>query len=155
MADYNDCQELEHIHKYANGLLTKIKPEERKKLARELAIMLRKSNRQRITAQKNPDGAAFEQKKRKITKKTNRIKNKMFTKLKTAKYLKQKTTPNEATVYFVQSVAKMARIHHYGLRGRILKGKNISTVYPKRAILGLSNSDNKQIEAIVLNYLIK
>lgn len=45
------------------AMLVKASPNERKKLAREIARDLRKSNLQRIRAQKNPDGTAFTKRK--------------------------------------------------------------------------------------------
>lgn len=44
-------------------MLAKTFPNERKKLAREIARDLRKSNLQRVRAQKNPDGTAFTKRK--------------------------------------------------------------------------------------------
>lgn len=45
------------------AMLAKASPNERKKLAREIARDLRKSNLQRIRSQKNPDGTAFTKRK--------------------------------------------------------------------------------------------
>lgn len=88
-------------------------------------LKLRSSNRKRITAQIQPDGSKFQP-----HKKTGRIKHKMFSKLHTSKYLKMKSNPNSATVQFTDKVSKLAKVHHYGLRNRVDRDKNIKAVYP-------------------------
>lgn len=51
--------DLQQLHRWADGLLAKLSPASRTQLAREIAHSLRQSQSQRITAQKNPDGSPF------------------------------------------------------------------------------------------------
>lgn len=51
--------DLQQLHRWADGLLAKLSPASRTQLAREIARSLRQSQSQRITAQKNPDGSPF------------------------------------------------------------------------------------------------
>ncbi|MGR3754421.1 phage virion morphogenesis protein [Edwardsiella anguillarum] len=56
--------DLLQLHRWADGLLAKLSPASRTQLARDIARSLRQSQSQRITAQKNPDGSAFIQRKK-------------------------------------------------------------------------------------------
>lgn len=51
--------DLQQLHRWADGLLTKLSPASLTQLAREIARSLRQSQSQRIAAQKNPDGSPF------------------------------------------------------------------------------------------------
>ncbi|MFN3881500.1 MAG: phage virion morphogenesis protein [Nitrincola lacisaponensis] len=206
--------ELDHIEKWVTPLLEKLQPAERKQLARIIATDLRRSQRQRIIQQRNPDGSRYAagQKRRaplnkpkrfyyertgrvaelksyadygdrytgydieaggirtflkehigdyytpeksssgSIRQKKGRIKQKMFTKLSTARYLKQKYNPSTVSVGFFGNVARIARVHQYGLRDRVAKnGPEVQ--YEKRELLGFTEQDKALIEQRLIEYL--
>lgn len=51
--------ELDQIEEWVAPLLKKLEPTQRKQLARTIGTELRKSQRQRIAQQKNPDGSKY------------------------------------------------------------------------------------------------
>lgn len=141
-------EELTKFHDYVDGILLQLSSSARKQLAKEIALKLRAVNRKRITAQIQPDGSKFQPRK-----KQGRIKRKMFTKLRTTRYLKMKSTPNSATVEFIGNAGTIARVHHYGLRDRV--ESNIKAKYPKRELLGITATELIIVEELVLNHLLK
>lgn len=207
--------ELDQIEEWVAPLLEKLEPAQRKQLARTIGTELRKSQRQRIAQQKNPDGSKYTpgQKRRaplnkpkrfyyertgrvaelksyadfgdrytgydleaggirtflkehigqyytpeksgggSIRQKKGRIKRKMFTKMSSAKYLKQKHNASAVSVGFFGSVARIARVHQYGLRDRVAKnGPEVQ--YEKRELLGLTEQDKTMIEQLLIEHLI-
>lgn len=104
-------------------------------MMRELAQELRRNQQNNIRLQRNPDGTAYEPRRVTARTKKGRIKRQMFTKLRTAKYLKTAASADSASVQFAGQVQRIARVHHYGLRDRVsLKGPLIR--YPIRHLLG-------------------
>lgn len=144
--------DLTALETWLNPLLAKLEPQERTKLAREAAREIRKNQTKRITAQKNPDGSAFEKRKpRDLRGKQGRIKKKMFQKLKMARYLKAQGSEQAVTVGFTGRIARIARVHQYGLKDRAERGAP-NVRYAQRKLLGLSFSE---IEIILEKYLIE
>ncbi|WP_407364705.1 phage virion morphogenesis protein (plasmid) [Pseudomonas luteola] len=142
--------DLTALETWLNPLLAKLEPQERTKLAREAAREIRKNQTKRITAQKNPDGSAFEKRKpRDLRGKQGRIKKKMFQKLKMARYLKAQGSEQAVTVGFTGRVARIARVHQYGLKDRAERGAP-DVRYARRELLGFSEGDLE----IVREYLI-
>ena len=131
--------DLTALKTWLNPLLAKLEPQERTKLAREAAREIRKNQQQRITAQKNPDGSAYAKRKpRKLREKKGRIKTKMFMKLKMARYLKAQGSEQAVTVGFTGRVARIARVHQYGLKDRAERGAP-NVRYQQRRLLGISD----------------
>ena len=148
------ADELNKLHDYANGILTQLSNNNRAILAREIAKRLRENNRKRIIAQHQPDGTSFEpRKQQKFRKKNGKIRRKMFTKLRTTKFLRTAANSNRATVQFISSVSRIARIHHYGLRGKVNKNDSWTIKYPSRQLLGINQHDYKMIEQITVAHL--
>lgn len=112
---------LHEVDAWLDALLAKLEPAERKKMLREVARDVRRIQQANMTAQRAPDGSAWEPRRISARTKPGRIKRKMFVKLKTAKYLKTKATGDSAEVTFVPAVQRLARVHHYGLRDRVRK----------------------------------
>lgn len=52
--------DLDLLDSWVEPLIARLSPRERKRLSREIAIALRKSQQQRIRKQKNPDGTPYE-----------------------------------------------------------------------------------------------
>ncbi|WP_434155831.1 phage virion morphogenesis protein [Pseudomonas sp. JZ134] len=142
--------DLTALETWLNPLLTKLEPQERTKLAREAAREIRKNQTKRIAAQKNPDGSAFEKRKpRDLRGKQGRIKKKMFQKLKMARYLKAQGSEQAVTVGFTGRIARIARVHQYGLKDRAERGAP-EVRYAKRELLGLSENDLEIIRDAII-----
>lgn len=124
-------------------------------MAAAIAKRLRASQQQNIKRQQAPDGTPFKPRKRQpLRGKKGRVKLEMFTKLRTAKYLKAKGNSDDAAVQFTGNVQRMARVHHYGLRDRASRGGKV-VQYEARPLLGFSEADIKSIEEAVLRSLDK
>lgn len=144
--------ELQQLEEWLSPLINKLSPKERRILAREVARDLRIANRERIKAQTNPDGTPFEP-RTELRGRSGRIRRKaMFTKLRTAKYLRIKTSADEAAVGFIGRVARIARVHHYGLRDRVEPG-GPKHHYARRELVGITASDRERIGNKVLEHI--
>ena len=143
--------DLTALETWLNPLLAKLEPQERTKLAREAAREIRKNQTKRITAQKNPDGSAYEKRKpRGLRGKQGRIKKKMFMKLKMTRYLKAQGSKQAVTVGFTGRVARIARVHQYGLKDRAERGSP-DVRYACRKLLELGENDLSIIRSLVIN----
>lgn len=145
--------DLEALEDWAGALLAKLEPKARRQLNQSIARDLRKSQQQRITAQRNPDGTPYAPRKaRDLRGKQGRVKRKMFTKLRTAKHLKLQSNPDSIGIAFMSRTARLARVHQYGLRDR--PGRNASQVqYEKRELLGFSAGDLNMIRDRLIDHL--
>lgn len=145
--------ELEQLEDWAAPLLAKLKPAERRKLARDLARELRRSQVQRIAAQQNPDGSPFEPRKPQSRKRVGSVRRRaMFSKIRQAKHLKVFVTANAAEVGFIGPVARIARVHQLGLRDRVERDGPYYQ-YPQRQLLGFTDADRRLIEDFLFKYL--
>lgn len=72
----------------------------------------------------------------------------MFGKLRKAAHLKAGATPDEAYVEFTARASKLARVHHFGLKDRVVPG-GPETEYPQRELLGFSQADEEAIMALI------
>ena len=75
----------------------------------------------------------------------------MFQKLIRAKWLKASSTAEVAVVGFVGFANQVAREHHYGLRSRISQQQTVQM--PKRELLGLTQSEQQNVQDIIIRYL--
>lgn len=142
---------LTELATWANPLLDKLSAAERRKLAKSLAVELRRSQQARIKAQKNTDGSHYEQ--RKLRKKAGRIKREaMFAKLRKAKYLQAKSQPEGASVGFFGRVANLARVHQRGLKDRVQRG-GPEIQYERRELLGFTDQDRALIQQHLISHL--
>ena len=134
---------LEALEDWAGVLLSKLEPAARSKLARSLAQKLRRSQQQRIKQQHNPDGSPYSARKpRELRGKQGRVKRqaKMFQKLPKASYMKAKGDAQSITVGFTGRVARIARVHQYGLKDRA-EANAPEVRYKQREVLGFTESD--------------
>lgn len=147
--------ELQLINDRLEALISSLSAPARKEMARNIGRKLRASQQQNIKRQQAPDGTPFKPRKTQpvrsktqpVRSKKGRIKREMFAKLRTAKYMKTKASPNEAVIEFAGNVQRMARVHHYGLRDRpSRKGKEVR--YEARPLLGISENDMQLIARI-------
>ncbi|WP_267369942.1 MULTISPECIES: phage virion morphogenesis protein [unclassified Pantoea] len=144
---------LQLVNERLEALISSLSAPARKEMARSIGRKLRASQQQNIKRQQAPDGTPFKPRKTQpVRSKKGRIKREMFAKLRTAKYIKMQASPNEAVIEFAGNVQRMARVHHYGLRDRpSQKGKEVR--YESRNLLGISESDMKNIEDFIINSL--
>ncbi|MBT1266835.1 phage virion morphogenesis protein [Pseudomonas sp. VS38] len=134
---------LEAMETWAAVLLARLEPGERSKLARTIGQELRRSQQKRVMAQENPDGSKYApRKKRDLRGKQGRIRRKlaMFKKLRTATYMKFRGDSNIITVGFTGRVARIARVHQYGLKDRAERGAT-EISYEQRKLLGFCELD--------------
>lgn len=144
--------ELHEVDAWLAALLSQLEPAARKKMLREVARDVRRIQQANITAQRSPDGTAWEPRRVSARSKKGRIRRGMFAKLKTAKYLKAQAGADAAEIAFVPGVQKLARVHHYGLRDRVSRRGPI-VKYAERPLLGLTKNVKLVIEEIVKNWL--
>lgn len=144
--------ELTHFEQRLAGLIEKLSPTNRRRLAADIAKQLRISQQQRIKRQQAPDGTPYAARKAQpIRGKKGRVKRAMFVKLRTNRYMTAKGTQEAATVVFVGQVQRMARVHQEGLRDRTGRlGGEVR--YDSRPLIGISNNDIKEIELTIINY---
>ncbi|EML7354705.1 phage virion morphogenesis protein [Enterobacter hormaechei] len=133
---------MDNLHKvdeWLAALLANLESAARQRMMRELAQELRRNQQQNIRLQRNPDGSGYEPRKVTARTKKGRIKRQMFSKLRTAKYLKTAASADSASVQFAGKVQRIARVHHYGLRDRVSRrGKEVR--YAERRSLGINNA---------------
>jgi len=148
---------LEALEEWAAGLLAQLEPVSRNNLTRGLGQALRRSQQQRIIAQQNPDGSKYvPRKKRNLRDKPDRVKRKvrMFQKLRTTSFLKIQGEGGAISVGFVGRIAKISKVHQYGLKDRAARGApNIA--YDQRKLLGFTDADIDLIKNNLLSHLTK
>ncbi|MBL5901129.1 phage virion morphogenesis protein [Lelliottia amnigena] len=146
---------MDNLHKvdeWLAALLANLEPAARQRMMRELAQELRRNQQNNIRLQRNPDGSGYEPRKVTARTKKGRIKRQMFSKLRTAKYLKTAASAKSASVQFEGKVQRIARVHHYGLRDRVSRrGPNVR--YERRNLLGFNNHASRLIKDLLYQYL--
>jgi len=149
--------DLALLEDWATGLLLKLAPASRRAIALTISRALRQSQQQRIAAQMGPDGAAFAPRKprKNLRGKKGRIKrDAMFTKLRTAKYLKAKATADGASVEFTGRAGQIARVHQDGGEDRV-SPKGPLVRYPRRRLLGFAGIDRTMIRDILIDHMAR
>lgn len=144
--------DLHEVDAWLDALLAQLEPTARTKMLREVARDVRRIQQANITAQRAPDGTAWEPRRVTARSKKGRIRRKMFAKLKTTKYLKAQATSDTAEIAFVPAVQKLARVHHYGLRDRVNR-RGTEVKYTERPLLGISDDILIKVKDIMIRYL--
>lgn len=146
--------DFDQIETWAGALLAKLSPAEVRKLTRTIAIGLRRSQRQRILAQRNPDGSAFAPRKlRASAPGGKRLRaGKMFSKISQAKHLKAKSEGDAAVVEFTAQANRIARVHQFGLRDRVSR-RGPQVRYPSRQLLGITDAEREHVRDLILHHL--
>lgn len=146
--------DLTQLEDWCAPLLAKLGAGARRTLARTIATQLRRSQSQRIAAQQNPDGSAYAPRKRApARKKKGRIKQRaMFSKLRTATYLKARASGDDATVEFTARVSRMARVHQDGGTDKV-SPRGPTAHYPQRQLLGFTSADRDMIRDLLIEHL--
>ena len=150
------ADDLTAIEPWLDGIMARLEPGERLKVARRIGQMLRRRNAERIRANVQPDGSPMEP--RKITRdQRGRIrgrKGKMFPKTGMAKNMQVRADADQVEVSFKQTVAGAAKVHHYGLVDRVSRNAGAPRVrYPIRRLLGINDEDREMILAEVSKML--
>lgn len=146
---------LEALETWAAVLLDRLEPGERSKLARSIGQELRRSQQKRVMAQENPSGSQYApRKQRDLRGKQGRVKRKlaMFKKLRTAAYLKIRGDSNAVSVLFTGRIARIARVHQYGLKDRAERDAP-DVQYAQRELLGFTDADLDLIRDKLLTHL--
>lgn len=144
--------ELHEVDAWLVALLSQLEPAARKKMLREVAHDVHRIQQANITAQRSPDGTAWEPRRVSARSKKGRIRRGMFAKLKTAKYLKAQAGADAAEVAFVPGVQRLARVHHYGLRDRVSR-RGPMVKYAERPLLGVNGEVEKNLREIIFRSL--
>jgi phage virion morphogenesis protein len=149
--------DLHALETWAGALLAKLQPEQRRLVNRKVAQELRRSQSQRIAAQRQPDGASYTPRKARkdLRGKQGRIKRqsqKMFNKLRTAQNLKIESDDNQLAVGFFGRVARIARVHQEGLTDRVARN-GPEYHYPARVLLGFTEAERELIRDSLLRHL--
>lgn len=146
---------LRALEDWAGALLAQLEPGARRQLNQQIGRELRRSQQQRIAAQLNPDGSAFAPRKpRQLRAKKGRIKRQMFAKLRQAKHLKVQSSADAIAIGFMGRVARIARVHQYGLRDRPERGQ-ADVQYDRRELLGFTDADLDLIRDRLLEHLTR
>lgn len=137
------------------GLIAALSPAGRRRMTADIAKKLRQRQQQRIKSQKAPDDSPFAPRKRQPARaKNGRIKREMFAKLRTNRYMKSSGNDSAAVVEFTRKVQRIARTHQFGLKDRPAARSPI-VIYPKRELLGFSNTDMDIIRYEIITRIIK
>ncbi|WP_413742269.1 phage virion morphogenesis protein [Sodalis sp. RH15] len=148
----NDLLELDD---WLAGLIERLEPLQRKKLMQQWAHTLRRRQQKSIQQRQNPDGTPFAQRKPQKREKAGRVRRKMFTKLRTARFLKVKDTTNTAEVTFAGGAAqRIAQVHHYGPRDRVGR-RGVIFKYPERQLLEFNDTIENDVSGALIEHLIK
>ncbi|ADU69581.1 phage virion morphogenesis protein [Pantoea sp. At-9b] len=144
---------LELVEDRLNALINNLSAPARKEMARNIAKKLRASQQQNIKRYQAPDGTPFKPRKTQpVRSKKGRVKREMFTKLRTAKYMKAKADSDSAMIEFTGRVLRMARVHHYGQRDWASRnGKEV--LYEARPLLGINENELRLIEQVLIGRL--
>lgn len=144
--------ELQQVDDWLTALLAGLEPAARKKMMRQLATELRRSQQNNIRMQRDPDGTAYEPRRVSSRTRQGRIRRKMFTRLRTTKYLKTAASADSASVQFEGAVQRIARVHHYGLRDRVSRtGPEVK--YAQRRLLGVNDDTETITRDMLLRWL--
>lgn len=147
------ADDLHAVADWAGALLAQLSPAARRGLMRQLATDLRRSQQQRIAAQRAPDGSAYAPRRpQRLRGKAGRIRRAMFARLRTARWLRTRSDAHGLSVGFAGRVARIARVHQYGGTDAVRPG-GPSADYPARPLLGFSPADLDLITDRLLAHL--
>lgn len=152
--------DLQQLEDWAAPLLAKLEPAQRRRLASTIARDLRRSQRQRIAEQRNPDGSPYAPRasasaapRKNLRKRAGRIKRgAMFRKLRTAAHLKIRVDQNQASIGFFGRVSRIAQVHQEGRSDQVTRG-GARVRYPQRELLGFSLTERDRIRELLIDHL--
>ncbi len=139
--------DFEPIEQLCRDLLLCTAAPERARLMRSIGREIRKSQSDRIAAQRDPDGAAFAPRRPKPDrgrKKGKLRQQKMFRKLRMARSLKAGGNGDEIWVGFGGRASQIASIHQAGLSDAPAPGQP-KVRYARRVLLGLTETERQRM----------
>ena len=144
------ADDLLRLEDWLSPLIARLQPAERRMLAREVAITVRKANQQTMAAQKSPDGQAWEPRKNRSRDAKGRLRQgPMFRRMRMARHLRTQAFTDSAVVQFIGRAERIARVHHLGLRDRVAPG-GAEYEYPVRELLGITPELMERLCDVVL-----
>ncbi len=132
--------DLAAVEQLASALLRSVAPPARRKILTAIARDIRRSQSDRIAAQKQPDGSAFAPRRPKPKKKGKLRQRRMFSKIRLAKHLLAQANADEATIGFTGKASRVARIHQLGLDDAPAPGMR-KVRYARRVLLGFTHAE--------------
>ena len=152
------ADDLTALETWCEPLLAKLTAGQRTQVARKIGQALRRSQHQRIVANRAPDGGSYLPRKRRaepLRAKKGRIKRKrdaMFQRIGRAAYLKVQASPSDVSVGFFGRVARIARVHQEGRTDRINR-EGRTARYPVRELLGFTQADTRMVRDLLIEHL--
>ena len=149
------------LEAWAEGMLRKLQPAQQRRLLVDVARRLRTANAQRMRAQQDPEGQAWEPRKppgpalrsrREQLRQQAQQRQPMFAKLRQQKHLKARAAGAAAVVEFASRAQRIARVHHLGLRDRVKPG-GPEYDYPERPLMGFPQGYEDQLKDRILAHL--
>ncbi|MDR3353223.1 MAG: phage virion morphogenesis protein [Zoogloeaceae bacterium] len=150
MHNFAEIVGADRLEAVIDHMIRALAPAGRKKLLNQIIRRIGAENRKRIGKNVSPEGTAFAPRKTQRGKKRNGVKDRMFQKMKSAKWLKTKSRPDEARLFFTGGAANLARVHHYGLRDKLTRRYQKRIQYTARPLLGIPGADREMIEDMIL-----
>ncbi|WP_418131510.1 phage virion morphogenesis protein [Variovorax sp. 278MFTsu5.1] len=147
------ADDLHALEDWVTPLLSQLTSPKRRALARKIGLALRRKQAQRIASQRNPDGTAYEPRKTtnaRLQKGT--IRRTMFEKLRAARHLRVEAEDDGVAVGFFGRTARIARVHHEGLRDLVQPG-GPSYKYPARGLLAMNDEERELVKDMLLQHL--
>ncbi|MBS7819049.1 phage virion morphogenesis protein [Wohlfahrtiimonas chitiniclastica] len=132
-------------------LIKALSPVERKKLAKSLGMVVRRSAGQRIKKNVDPEGSAFVPRK---PQKYSMKKGKMFKRLSQLRRLSIIATDQGVNVQYKSGLdGYIAGVHQFGKSSIVNRKKRLKHKYPVRELFGITNDDQKALEDAVKQHL--
>ncbi len=140
------ADDLTLLETWCAPLLAKLTAGQRTQVARKIRQAQRRSQHQRIVANRAPDGGSYLPRKRK--------RDAMFQRIGRAAYLKVQASPSDVSVGFFGRVARIARVHQEGRTDRINR-EGRTARYPVRELLGFTDADKRLVRDLLVEHLAK
>lgn len=152
------------VEEWAAALLGQLDPAARRRLSRQIGRDLAKSQRDRVKANRNPDGSAFEARKtpsiirdRKGAIRRTAKAGPMFRKLSRANELGViQATADQVDVGFRRARSSaIARVHQEGLVDQVERARPNSprVRYARRQLLGMTDAKREHLADLILSHL--
>lgn len=146
------------LETWAADMLAKLQPTQQRRLLVDMARRLRTANSQRMRAQTDPEGEAWEPRKplgpalrskRERLRQAAKQRQPMFAKLRQQKNLKARAQGGAAVVEFMGRAQRIARVHHFGENDAVNPAGPQYT-YPARELLGITDDDANTLRDALL-----
>lgn len=147
------ADDLRALEDWATPLLSQLTAPKRRALARQIGLALRRKQAERIASQRNPDGTAYEPRKTTNARlQKGRIRRTMFEKLRATRHLRVEAEDDGVAVGFFGRTARIARVHHEGLRDLVQPG-GPTYQYPARGLLAMNDAERDLVKDMLLQHL--